>query len=217
MDRLQSMDGKKVENKAYSQSDLNQIRGSFLSLDDVMEKSGTTEEMITKWSDAGEFPDPTYETPDGKKWFPPYIVVLIGRSLRNGTNPRDEFLQDARKVLEKPGYVYRFGNVEATGTGEEDAGKMWMDFKSGLYGACLRKPEPESIVAKGNLIRTIKELVSHPETGSSQWRQELRDSVNQLDAIEAQFTDFDRARFGGTVSRDLFITSIKKQFEDIFQ
>jgi predicted DNA-binding transcriptional regulator AlpA len=204
------------KNTELSQSDVTHIRGNFLNMNDVMEKSGVTHEVITKWLDRGEFPEPTYLTQDGVLWYPPYLVILVQRSLRNDTNPKYEFLLDAKKVLEKPGYVYRFGQVEKTGTDDEDAEKMWDDFKSGLYGACLRKPDPKSIMAKGSLIKTIKELLANPDPENVEWCEKLRKTVNELDSVEAQFTDFDRKRFGGTVSRDVYITSIKKQYSHIF-
>jgi hypothetical protein len=211
------MEGKNIEKKLeFSVNDIEHIRSTFVDRKTLIEKNGTTDEKIAEWHTNGDFPEPTYSTDDGKEWYPPYLVILIRRSLNNGSSPREEFLKDAKKVLNKPSYVYRFGNVEVTGLHEDDAQKMWMDFKSGLYGACLRKPEPESILEKGALIKTIKELISNPDPAGTEWRSALRETVNRLDNIEAQFTDYDRIRFGGTVSRDIFITNVKKQFGEIF-
>ena len=71
-------------------------------------------------------------------------------------------------------------------------------------------------MAKGSLIKTIKELLANPDPENVEWCEKLRKTVNELDSVEAQFTDFDRKRFGGTVSRDVYITSIKKQYSQIF-
>ncbi|MHB1440379.1 MAG: DUF6058 family natural product biosynthesis protein [Cuniculiplasma sp.] len=211
------MEGKNIEKKLqFSVNDIEHIRSTFVDRKTLVEKTGTTDEKLQKWYDNGDFPEPTYSTDDGKEWYPPYLVILIGKGLNNESSPREEFLKDAEKVLNKPAYVYRFGNVEVTGSHEDDAQKMWKDFKSGLYGACLKKPEPESILEKGELIKTIKELISNSDPTSTEWRSTLREKVNSLDTIEAQFTDYDRIRFGGTVSRDIFITNVKKQFSEVF-
>ena len=63
----------------------------------------------------------------------------------------------------------------------------------------------------------IEELLSKPESKNSQWCSELKETVNSLDSIEPQFMDYDRSRFGGTVSRDLIITNVKNEYRDIFQ
>lgn len=212
------MNEKSTETKLeFSVKDIGHISNHFLDRNTLIEKSGVSNTVIEKWINHGEFPDPTYKTPDGKEWFPPYLVILIRRSIENSSNPKDEFLKDAVKVLSKPGYVYRFGKVESTGMNPEDAEKMWMDFRSGLYGACLRKPDPDSILQKGDLIRQIEELLSRPEPGNTDWCSALRKSVENLDTIEAQFTDYDRSRFGGSVSRDIFITNVKNKYMEIFQ
>lgn len=201
----------------FSLNDLSVITEKFLEMRTLVKKTGTSEDQIGKWIKNEEFPDPTYRTPDGKEWYPPYMVILIKRSMENNTNPKTEFMKDSEKVLAKPGYVYRFGKVETTGTSTEDIENMWKDFKSGLYGACLRKPDPKSILDKGYLIKKIEELLSKPESKNYVWRAALKEAVNLLDSIEAQFTDYDRTRFGGTVSRDLFITNVKNEYRDIFQ
>ncbi|MCL5804177.1 MAG: DUF6058 family natural product biosynthesis protein [Candidatus Thermoplasmatota archaeon] len=211
------MEEKSIERKPqFSTNDLSHITEKFLERKKLVEKSGTSDHQVEKWIKNGEFPDPTYITPDGKEWFPPYVEILIKRSMENNTNPKIEFLKDADKVLATPGYVYRFGKVETTGTSPEDVENMWMDFKSGLYGACLRKPDPKSILDKGYLIRNIEGLLSKPEPENPQWCSALKEMVYRLDAVEAQFTDYDRTRFGGTVSRDIFITNIKKEYRGIF-
>ena len=215
--RSQIMEEKSIEKiPQFTINDLIHITEKFLERKVLVEKSGTSDHQIDQWIKDGEFPDPTYRTPDGKEWFPPYMEILIKRSIKNNTNPKVEFMKDAEKVLAKPGFVYRFGKVETTGTSPEDLKNMWMDFKSGLYGACLRKPDPKSILDKGYLIRNIEDLLSKPEPENPKWRSALKEMVNRLDAVEAQFTDYDRTRFGGKVSRDIFITNIKKEYRGIF-
>ena len=58
---------KNEKNAELSQSDVTIIKGNFLNMSDVMEKSGVSREIITKWHDRGEFPEPTYETQDGEE------------------------------------------------------------------------------------------------------------------------------------------------------
>ncbi len=206
------------ENKqpVFKNEELELITRNMLDLDTIMRKVGIHYEKIAGWIKASVFPDPTYMTPDGKKWYPKYVLILVERSLKNNTTPKEEFVHDAIKVLSKPGHVYRFGNVEEIQPDPEGVENMWTDFRSGLYGACLRKPTPKNILSKGELINMIRQLVDNPEPGNISWKESLKKCVDELDEIEAQFTDYDRQRFGGKVSRDIFVTGVKEKYPELF-
>ena len=51
------------------------------------------------------------------------------------------------------------------------------------------------------------------------WRRRLRDEVEELDALERQFTpDYDRdeARFGRKPTRDLLINAARERYPEVF-
>lgn len=68
----------------------------------------------------------------------------------------------------------------------------WDGYLRGHF-VCLRTVTPETIKRKGELIEGIKERPD-PEL------------VEELDRLLADFTGYDRLRFGGPVSRDLYVT-----------
>jgi len=206
----------KDENGMFDESELNYIEKNLIDLGTIVKETGVDTLRIVEWADASTFPDPTYRTSDGRKWYPRYVAILVKRSMENNTSPKDEFIHDATNVLNRPSYVYREGKVESVRFDPSDIEKMWLDFKSGLYGACLKKPDPKNILSKGEIISRIEELVNNPRQGDGSWEESLKRYVKELDKIEAPFTDYDRARFGGKVSRDLFITAVKEKYPELF-
>jgi hypothetical protein len=70
-------------------------------------------------------------------------------------------------------------------------GEQWDAYRGGGYSLCLRVASPENIVRKGWIMQCIDSL------------------VDELDALERPFCAFDRAYFGGRVSRDRYITAFR--------
>ena len=204
-------------NNTFDRKDLMYITKNLLTMDEIIERSKVSSSKITEWIERGEFPEPTYVTSNGKRWYPRYIVILIQRSNENGTSPKDEFINDAKKVIDKSKLVYRFGRVEETNDSDDELEKMWTDFRFGLYGACLRVPDPKNILSKGELISKIQKLLEKPDPSNASWCDSLEKCVNELDKVEAEFTSYDRVRFGGQVSRDIFVTDVKKKYPQIFR
>jgi hypothetical protein len=75
----------------------------------------------------------------------------------------------------------------------------WAAYSSGQY-VCLHSVTPATIKRKGQLIEAIK---------SSTDPAELKALVDELDELEPEFTAYDRLRFGGPVSRDLYISPFR--------
>lgn len=71
---------------------------------------------------------------------------------------------------------------------------------------------PASIVAKGELMDMIERLTGDPAPEDDDWRRELTEAVDALDALEKPFAPFDRERFG-PASRDRCVTAVRKRFE----
>lgn len=94
------------------------------------------------------------------------------------------------------------------------ASEVWDAYWDGIYGMCLKDNSPECIVRKNWLIDRIDALIGAPLADDA-WATDLAGYVDDLDAIERPFCDFDRAYFGGSVSRDRCITAVRKRFPEI--
>jgi hypothetical protein len=135
---------------------------------------------------AGRLPHATYVLPDGTEMVP----ETHGELLADGF--RERFL--------------------AAGGREADVEEELADWLGGGYGACLRDPTPEAIVAKGALMTAIVALLARAEPGDAA----LRGAVDALDALERPFAASDRERFGGPVSRDRLITAPRARFPELW-
>ena len=84
-------------------------------------------------------------------------------------------------------------------------------YLKGQY-VCLRDVLPETIQRKDELVEAITKAVSEPEPQNDDWLQSLHRLVDELDQLEPPFTTYDRLRFGGPVSRDTCIDTVRKRF-----
>jgi hypothetical protein len=138
----------------------------------------------------GLLPQPTYVLPDGT----PMVPETHGEVLADRF--RERFL--------------------AAGGRPDDADEELQAWLGGGYGACLRDPSPEAIVAKGALMTAIGALLAAPAPTDDTWRAALRGAVDALDAIERPFAAHDRERFGGPVSRDRLISAPRARFPEVW-
>ena len=76
----------------------------------------------------------------------------------------------------------------------------WASYLSGRY-VCLHSVNPTTIQRKDQLMKAIDVAP----------RNEVKPLVDELDELEPQFTEYDRLRFGGPVSRDTHITAVRAQ------
>jgi hypothetical protein len=81
----------------------------------------------------------------------------------------------------------------------------WIDYMDGTYWVCLWTANPEAMIEKERLIRTIRALDAAADPDSAAWRRNLAVAVNALDALERPFTDYDRARWDSTSRRECII------------
>ncbi|MEV6282222.1 DUF6058 family natural product biosynthesis protein [Kribbella sp. NPDC051770] len=81
------------------------------------------------------------------------------------------------------------------------ADEEWEAYLSGQY-VCLHSVTPVTIQRKTELLQAI-DRTSDPV--------ELAAYVDELDALEPEFTGYDRLRFGGPVSRDTHITAVRQR------
>jgi hypothetical protein len=76
----------------------------------------------------------------------------------------------------------------------------WKAYLSGQY-VCLHSVSPATIRRKAELVAAI-DAAADPV--------EAKPFVDELDALEPEFTGYDRLRFGGPVSRDTHITAYRR-------
>jgi hypothetical protein len=57
-----------------------------------------------------------------------------------------------------------------------------------------------------------EEELARPRPESTEWLKTVARLVSELDELELPFTDYDRQRFGGPVSRDRYINEVRERF-----
>jgi hypothetical protein len=121
--------------------------------------------------------------------------------------PPDYFrLADEAGGIEKLPYWFR-GHWADSRQAEEE----WNSYLDGLY-VCLREITPQSIQCKDEVSDRIKRELASPDPSSATWLRELHALVDELDALTTQFTDYDRLRFCGPVSRDVLINDVRAKY-----
>ena len=93
--------------------------------------------------------------------------------------------------------------------------EAWRGYLSGLFAVCLRVVTPETIASKEHLVAAIDAAVAAPRPDDAAWRRDLRLAVLGLDALERDFTAYDRVRFG-SVTRDRCITGVRRAYPAVF-
>jgi hypothetical protein len=92
-------------------------------------------------------------------------------------------------------------------TDSAHAAAEWRAYLAGQY-VCLRDITPPAMQRKDELTDAITDHLAHP-VDTPQWLDRLHTLVDELDGLLAEFTDYDRLRFGGPVSRDRFVTDVR--------
>ncbi|HEX9337577.1 MAG TPA: DUF6058 family natural product biosynthesis protein [Pseudonocardiaceae bacterium] len=99
-------------------------------------------------------------------------------------------------------------------TDRAHAAAEWRAYLDGQY-VCLRAITPAAMQRKDELTDAITDHMAQPRDTPS-WPDRLNALVDELDGLLAEFTDYDRLRFGGPVSRDRFVTDIRASRPDSF-
>jgi hypothetical protein len=185
----------------YTAADLDYLRVNYLTLEQVCSERSESPEEIRALVAQGRLPKPSYVLDDGTEMFPADYFRLVD----------DAGGPDALRA--------RFAErLEAAG-GAHDLDLHWQSYMDGIYGVCLWDVTPETIARKAKLVSSISELLMLARPAEADWRQRLRDEVEELDALERQFTpDYDRdeARFGRKPTRDLLIDAARERYPELF-
>jgi Family of unknown function (DUF6058) len=174
-------------------ADIVYVRANYLSLEEACAGRRETPDEVRRLIAEGRLPHPSYILPDGTEMVPADYFVLADAG-------REEF---ERRYL-------------AAGGNPAEVDAEWRFYLTGDYGVCLREQTPENFVRKDRLVTQIDRLLGDPRPSDSDWRAELRGSVDELDALERPFApEYDRARWGPS-SRDRCITTAREHFPEVF-
>jgi hypothetical protein len=184
----------------YTAADLDYLRVNYLTLEQVCAERPESPEKIRALIAEGRLPKPSYVLDNGTEMFPADYFRFVDKA----GGP------DALRA--------RFAErLEAAGAGDLDL--HWQSYMDGIYGVCLWDVTPETIARKARLVSSISELLMLARPAEADWRQRLRDEVEELDALERQFTpDYDRdeTRFGRKPTRDLLIDAARERYPEVF-
>ena len=219
----------RVEDKAptpfrFSERDRKYIRSNFTRLEELSSLIGISPAEILDLSARRLFPHPTYVFEDGTRWYPRNYVLLMERARNSHKTFADEFRDRIRSALlrmreKRLSDFSIIAGKEGSHDGmlETVVDKIWNDFQSGEYGACLKSPTCGTIIKKGLLVHEITAMMLAPKPEDQRWRRSLRQRVDDLDRLEMPFADYDRIRFGRPLSRDQLITDVRRKYPDIFE
>jgi hypothetical protein len=185
----------------YTSADLEYLREHYLTLDDLCADRPESPETVRALIADRRLPKPSYVLDDGTELFPADYFRFVDEA-------------GGPAGLEA-GFAER---LRAAGAGD-DLELHWQTYMDGIYGVCLWDVTPETIAHKAKLVSSISELLMLARPAEADWRQRLRDEVDELDALERQFTpDYDRdeARFGRKPTRDLLINAARERYPDVF-
>jgi len=92
----------------------------------------------------------------------------------------------------------------------DKAASEWESYLGGRY-LCLKTVAPASMQRKDELIAQIRESLGQAAYDTPEGLDRLHALVDDLDAGLSSFTAYDRLRFGGPVSRDLYVTRVRAE------
>ena len=186
-----------------SAADVEYIRAGFVDLDELCRRTSRDPAAVRADIEAGLLPRASYVLDDGTEMVPSDYFALADEA--GGV---DRLHAAFVRRLERA--------AAADPDPPSDAEEEWRAYLSGEYGVCLKHVTPENIVRKGALVARIEQLLAGPDPDGAEWPRNLREAVDELDALERQFAAFDRIRFGAPSSRERLITATRQAYPALF-
>jgi hypothetical protein len=179
-------------------ADIAYVRANYRTLEELCDGRAESPDEVRELIAVRRLPQPSYVLPDGTGMFPADYFRLVDEA--GGV--------DGLRVH----FGARHGAVE--GRGEQD----WEMYLDGTWGICLRDVTPETIVRKNTLVNSLCELLVLARPRYEDWRQALREQVEELDQLERQFSpDFDRSdEMDRLPTRDLIIAAARERYPEVF-
>jgi hypothetical protein len=189
----------------FTADDLAYIRANYLTLAEVCADRSESPADVAGFIDRRALPSPSYVLDDGMGMFPADYFGLA---------------EAAGGIDELPGHFatrYRAA-CDAHDVSSKELAADWKAYLDGSYGICLREVTPEAIVRKTMLVASLCQLLVLAQPRDRSWRQELRNQVAELDALEREFApDYDRSADRlRPPTRDLLIEQSRRRFPEVF-
>ena len=190
-----------------TEADRAYIRANYFELEDLCRGREETPDEVRRLIDDGVLPQPSY-TIDDVGMFPADYFQLPDES--GGVDGlRELFEQRYRAAAAQYPELATHESVESA----------WRAYLRGTWGECLRQVTPETVVRKRALVSSLCKLICLPRPRQSEWRERLRQEVNELDQIEREFApNYDRAEAWNDrpPTRDLLIEAARARFPEAF-
>jgi len=185
-------------------ADIAYTRDNYVTLPELCADRPETPEQVERLIAEGVMPRPTYVLEDGTGFFP-HDYFRLADEAGGPDNLRTDFV--ARWLTARQA-------AQAADALEQD----WEFYLAGTWGVCLRDVTPETIVRKNDLVSSLCELLVLARPNSPDWRDALRTQVDELDALEREFSpDYDRGdQQERPPTRDLLIAEARERYPDVF-
>lgn len=181
-------------------ADIHYIRENYRPLAEVCAEHGDRLDAVEALIRERRLPAPSYVLPDGTGMVPDDYFALVDEA-GGPERLRAEFERRHREAGGPP------GELEAD----------WEGYIDGIYAVCLRSVSPERIVRKEQLVVSVGLLLEHPQPEDVRWQDRLAREVEELDALEREFSpDYDRQRFGRAPTRDRLIVTARERYAEVF-
>lgn len=186
-----------------TEADLEYVEANFCTLGALCAGREETTAEVEALIEQRRLQRPSYVLPDGTGMFPADYFVLV---------------DDAGGLEALQGH---FADRHRRASVEEQASSLeqdWQGYLDGTYGVCLRSTTPEAIVRKSTLVSSLCVLLVLARPSDTDWKQALREQVEELDALEREFApDHDRdGRFGRLPTCDLLVEAARERFPEVF-
>jgi hypothetical protein len=182
-----------------TEADLSYISANYRTLEELCEDRAESPDHVRELIESRRLPRPSYVLPDGTGVFPEDYFRLVDEA--GGVDAlREQFA------------------VRHRAAGGRDLGQDWEMYLEGIWGICLRDVTPETIVRKNTLVTSLCELLVLARPRYDDWRQALREQVDELDELEREFSpDYDRSEeMDRLPTRDLIIAAARERYPEVF-
>jgi hypothetical protein len=185
-------------------ADVGYVRDNYVTLPELCADRAETPAQVEEFIAQGLMPRASYELEDGTGYFPPDYFRLADEA-GGPTELRENF-------------AARYCEASSAEHSSWQLDEAWKTYLGGVWGVCLRDVTPETIARKNGLVSSLCELLVLARPGSSEWRDKLRAEVDELDALERDFSpDYDRGDQQERLpTRDLLITAARERYPELF-
>jgi hypothetical protein len=184
--------------------DIRYVQAHYLPLSELAVRADRDLAELEALVGDGLIPQPSYVLPDGTGMFPPDHLTRWDAATGVADLPKRFRVRYQAAAA-----------AQHAALADGEAEQAWIDYLSGIYGACLKQVTPETILDKGIQTERIETLLADPHPDDRGWLSALRVAVDRLDTLERPFTGFDRRRFGHPTSRDRLITAVRRNYPQI--